>query len=137
MPPKPETAPHGPPPIPKATLDDWFTWHKPTPAQLVKYKAIDDARDSAEATIRVEAGQLEPDADRVNGAVRLLVDAIVEHSPPGADQDAAVRCCRLARNAANELFFRSRGNGTLLQVAISNLYAAKWQANGAIALAGK
>ena len=57
-------------------LDNWFTYHTPTPEQLPKYQAIR------------EAG-------------KALAAAIVQNSPASADQSAAVRKVRDAVMTAN------------------------------------
>jgi hypothetical protein len=62
--------------ITKEQLEDWFTYHSPTPEQLPKYKAI-----------RVAALQ--------------FAEVIVENTPPSADQTAAIRLIREATMTAN------------------------------------
>jgi len=58
-------------------LDNWFTYHSPTPDQLPKYLAIR------------EAG-------------KAFAQAIVEHAPACADQTVAVRKIREAVMVANQ-----------------------------------
>lgn len=55
-------------------LDNWFTYHAPTPEQLPKFLAIR------------EAG-------------KAFAKAIVENTPPSADQTAAVRKVRAVMTA--------------------------------------
>lgn len=62
--------------ITKEQLENWFTYHSPTPEQLPKYQAIR------------EAG--------LN-----LATVIVENSPASADQTAAIRKIREACMEAN------------------------------------
>lgn len=62
--------------ITKAQLENWFTYHSPSPEQLPKYKAIR------------EAG--------LN-----LAEAIVDNTLPSADQTAAIRLVREAVMTAN------------------------------------
>lgn len=57
-------------------LDNWFTYHSPTPEQLPQFQAIR------------EAG-------------KRLAEAIVDNSPPSADQTAAIRLVREACFTAN------------------------------------
>lgn len=62
------------------TLDDvenWFTYHKPTDDQLPKYQKIRDA-------------------------AKVFAKAIVENTPPSADQTVAVRKVREAVMVANQ-----------------------------------
>ena len=58
-------------------LENWFTYHSPTIEQQTHYVAI---RDAAKAFAAV----------------------LVEHSPPSADQTAAVRFIRQAVMTANQ-----------------------------------
>lgn len=62
--------------ITKAQLENWFTYHSPTPEQLPKYQAIRDA-------------------------ALKFAEVIVENTPPSADQTAAVRKIREATMTAN------------------------------------
>ena len=62
--------------ITKENLDNWFTFHSPTPEQLPKYQAIRDAG--------------------LN-----LATVIVANSPSSADQTAAIRKIREACFTAN------------------------------------
>lgn len=62
--------------ITKAMLENWFTYHSPTPEQLPKYQAIRDAAHN-------------------------LAEIIVENTLPSADQTAAVRKVREAVMTAN------------------------------------
>lgn len=64
-------------PITKAQLENWFTYHAPTPEQLPKFLAIREAG-MAFATV------------------------IVENTPPSADQTATVRKIREAVMTANQ-----------------------------------
>jgi hypothetical protein len=59
-----------------ADLENWFTYHSPTPDQLPKYQAIR------------EAG-------------KNLAKAIVDNTPSSADQTAAIRKVREAVMTAN------------------------------------
>jgi hypothetical protein len=59
-----------------ADLDNWFTYHAPSPDQLPKYQAIRDA-------------------------ARAFADVIVANTPASADQTAAVRKIREAAMTAN------------------------------------
>jgi hypothetical protein len=57
-------------------LENWFTYHSPTPDQLPKYQAIRDAGKS-------------------------LAQTIVDNTPASADQSAAIRKVREACMTAN------------------------------------
>ena len=50
-------------------LDNWFTYHRPTQDQLAKYEELRDA-------------------------AKTFAETIVRLTPPGPDQDAAVRKIR-------------------------------------------
>jgi hypothetical protein len=63
--------------IQQSDLENWFTYHSPTPEQQTHYVAI---REAAKAFAAV----------------------LVEHSPPSADQTAAVRFIRQAVMTANQ-----------------------------------
>lgn len=63
-------------PITQDNLDNWFTYHAPTSEQLLHYEAIRNA-----------AGDF----------ARVIVD----HTPPSADQSAAIRLIREATMTAN------------------------------------
>lgn len=63
-------------PITNEQLENWFTYHSPSPDQLPKYQVIR------------EAG-------------KALTKAIVDNSPSSADQTAAVRKVREAVMTAN------------------------------------
>ena len=62
--------------ITETDLQNWFTYHSPTPDQLPKYQVIRDAG--------------------LN-----LAKTIVQSSPPSADQTAAIRKVREAVMTAN------------------------------------
>ena len=63
--------------ISQTDLDNWFSYHSPTPEQQTHYVAI---RDAAKAFAAV----------------------LIEHSPSSADQTAAVRFIRQAVMTANQ-----------------------------------
>lgn len=65
------------PSITEGQLENWFTYHSPTPDRLPKYQAI---REAAKQFARV----------------------VVENSPASADQTAAVRKIREAAMTANQ-----------------------------------
>lgn len=62
--------------ISQEQLDNWFTYHSPTPDQLPKYVEIRDAG-------------------------RLLAEVIVKNTPESADQSFAIRLLREAVMTAN------------------------------------
>jgi hypothetical protein len=63
-------------PITKANIENWFTYHSPTPEQLPKYQAIREA-------------------------AKQFAEVIVENTPPSADQTTAIRKVREATFTAN------------------------------------
>jgi hypothetical protein len=69
-------APHTPPTIDQAALDNWFTYHAPDNDQQESYLAIREA-------------------------ARQLAEVIVYRTPPSADQSAAIRHVREAVMTAN------------------------------------
>lgn len=62
--------------ITEADLDNWFTYHAPTAAQIPKYDAI-------------------------NAAAKAFAKVILANTPASADQSAAIRLVREARMTAN------------------------------------
>jgi hypothetical protein len=68
-------------PITKENLDNWFSYHAPTPEQLPKYQAIREA-------------------------ALNLATVIVENSPSSADQTAAIRMVGEAMMTANAAIAR-------------------------------
>lgn len=56
--------------------EEWFTYHKPTAAQVPKYDAI-------------------------NAAAKAFARVVLENTPSSADQSATIRLIRLARMTAN------------------------------------
>lgn len=59
--------------IPQEQLDNWFTYHSPTPDQLPKYKAIRDAGKTFAAEIVSNA----PDCADTTAAVRKVREAVM------------------------------------------------------------
>lgn len=62
--------------ISKDNINNWFTYHSPTPEQLPKYEAI-------------------------RGKARELAEVIIENTPSSADQTASIRLLREAIMTAN------------------------------------
>jgi hypothetical protein len=147
-------------PLSAAQLDAYFTYHAPTEEQKPKYKAIDDAYKKAKFEVvspladifRSQAAPTSAVHDIVNRATREFACVINEQSPDSADKTAAIRCVRLARNAANELYALiikdwddlfldpEKYQSTLEVLAHSiddEFNRAKWQSKSAIALEGK
>jgi hypothetical protein len=60
----------------QATIDNWFTYHAPTPEQLVQYREI-------------------------RTAAKIFAETINRHVPGGADKTAAIRKVREATMTAN------------------------------------
>lgn len=63
--------------ITKDNIENWFTYHSPTPEQLPKYQAIREA-------------------------AKNFAQVIVDNTPSSADQTAAVRKIREAAMTANQ-----------------------------------
>jgi hypothetical protein len=129
-------------------LDNWFTYHPPTEEQAPKYAHIRNIEEVFRKTLLFNAipAAKTPLAaySMINDAARNLAYAIDANAPDCADKDAAIRCVRIARNAANEAIATMNGDGVMeeminacIQVAIENAMAARWQANSAIACGGK
>ena len=142
-------------PLTPEQLDNWFTYHAPTPETGPKYLAIREAEiASARPIVAILNGStIIATHDEVNAACRAFAEAIDANVPDSADKSAAIRCVRLARNAANEAIVTmnherreaghvawerpSRTVVTLCREAESELRRARWQANSAIACGGK
>ena len=139
-----------------AQRDAWFSYHPPTPETAPKYAAIREAEKAA-AMVVDSARFGDVDYGRVNVVMLAFADAIAELAPNCADRTAAIRCVRLARNAANEALaegmvmaqdllelsgtttpIEDRGPwiSALCGEARSLLIHARWQANSAIACGG-
>lgn len=134
-------------------LDNWFTYHPPTEETAQKCAAIRAAEFECHKAFAALAARAYPlktpdtkpltakDCDEVNRLTRALAEVIDANAPDCADKTAAIRCVRLARNAANEsvmanaLMFPLHINS--MQEAIRQLVLARWQANSAIACGGK
>ena len=134
-----------------------WTYHAPTPETSPKYAAIRGA-ESAMLTmvrrIRTQDGEAMPSHDDINNATRGYAQLIDDLAPESADKSAAIRCCRLVRNALNEARVQRLTNcaqdlvetgrvqleqpGTyvdrILSIAEAEVVKARWQANAAIAL---
>ena len=136
-----------------------WTYHKPTAETSPKYTAIRGAESAIGAMIRqirTESGDALPSHDDINAAVMGYAKLIDDLAPDSADKSAAIRCCRLLRNALNEARVQRSTNcaqdivetgkahperpGTyvdrVLSIAEAEAIKARWQANAAIALGG-
>lgn len=130
-------------PLTSDQLDNWFTYHAPTEETAPKYAAINAAKDlfvnEVVAAITTE-GMVQDRFDKINKAARAFSETIDVNAPDSADKTAAIRCVRIARNAANEAIAQA-GNEILekhlAQVFAQNVLASRWQANSAIACGGK
>lgn len=92
--------------------------------------------------------ELTPNTGVVNLAAREFMVAIDTHAPDSADKTAAIRCVRLARNAANEALYavpREKSTPIYAWVTVDTMKAeahrqivlARFQACSAIACGGK
>lgn len=129
-------------------LDNWFTYHPPTPETTPKYGAIRAAEQDVHTLLRGlrdemgAGGKLAPtDCDKVNAVTRALAEVIDANAPDSDDKAAAIRCVRLARNATNEIIMRTFGGASYEEgaftVAHGEVTKARWQANSAIACGGR
>lgn len=123
-------------------LDNWFGYHAPTDETAPKYAAIRAAEESCvHGFNHVNACIDEPATvgyDNINACARAYAVAIDMHAPDSADKTAAIRCIRIARNAANEAVTKAGGErGRLFAIANTELQKARWQACSAIACDGK
>jgi hypothetical protein len=148
-------------------LDNWFTYHEPrNETEVEAFKAIGTAfklalEESVSATnngvyLRANELGIKPGTplhskdfqsvfNQVNTALRNFVEVIDAHCPDSADKSAAIRCVRLARNAANEgivmhmkrLQELPRHEEDWAVWLTQQLTHARWQASAAIACRGK
>lgn len=144
-------------PLTTETLDLWFTYHPPTEETRRLYAAIRDAEEVMHTTMLYVVGTARRHEGamgdvlgllfgQVNAAARAFAVAIDTAAPESADKTAALRCVRLARNAANEAIVSARAeqsgspvrvwasSQTLLNIAHAEIVKARWQANSAIAI---
>ena len=133
-------------PLTSDQLDNWFTYHAPTEETAPKYAAIRAAEAACLKVIEEAWSGPTTDRtahDRVNAVMRAFAEVIDKYAPDSADKTAAIRCVRIARNAANEELVLiqssggSGGNPAVERQVNDNLRAARWQANSAIACGGK
>ena len=128
-----------------------WTYHAPTPETSPKYAAIRGAESALLGFVRRMRTQSEeslPSHDDINNATRRYAQLIDDLAPESADKSAAIRCCRLVRNALNEARVERLTNASeevnpgrpgssldrLLGIAEAEVVKARWQANAAIAL---
>lgn len=132
-------------PMTPEQIDNWFTDHPPTDETAPKYAAIREAESTCHEVLitELEGPVRGASHDAINAACKAFAVAIDERAPDCADKSAAIRCVRVARNAANEavaVMLASGGSGFDVEIerqARDNLRAARWQANSAIACGGK
>jgi hypothetical protein len=131
-------------PLSAAQLDAYFTYHAPTEEQKPKYANITSARDAcatklAGAFVSYQStGKNATYFDVVNKATREFAEVIDANAPVSADTTAAIRCVRLARNAANQALTEPVNSLVVFAAIVdAELFKAQWQANSAIALEGK
>lgn len=126
--------------ISDALLDEQFRYHPPTPETAPRFQAIRQAEaDAHTALVGVRPGAFAA----VNDAARAFADVVNREAPDSADKAAAIRCIRLARNAANELAVLLQSGGgdlfrrdVLVSMIEGELMKARWQACAAVALNG-
>ena len=133
----------------KEELDNWFTYHPPTEETIPKYAAVREAEDlchQAFGRMRLSVAEkcevvTPADCAIINDVTRNFAEVIDAQAPNSADKSAAIRCVRLARNAANEhITSQVAGFPTYFDLAAEfsrQLVLARWQANSAIACGGR
>jgi hypothetical protein len=129
-------------PLTAEQLDNWFTYHAPTEETTPRYAAIREAEAACvHGFNHVNACVDEPAGvgyGNINACARAYAIAIDTNAPDSADKTAAIRCVRIARNAANEAVTKAGGErARLFAIANTELQKARWQANSAIACGGK
>lgn len=103
------------------TLAERFTYWPPSDAQRPRYKAINDAADTAEQALSVllkgyldgaQQRPIETDeeafmkvCEATSAALLVLAETIEANAPASADRTAAIRCVALTRNAMNASFY--------------------------------
>ena len=129
-------------------INHLFTYHPPSPEQVVVYDRIKAGfRTISETIDHIARGtppvgvppipDYGPMYQEINASCRAAAELMVEHCPPSADLSAAIRCLRLVRNACNEFVVsrsRQQPDVALLAIARAELFKARWQANSSIAL---
>lgn len=138
-------------PLTAEQLDNYFTYHPPTEETAPKYAAIRAAEEACHVSIAfakkrkvcsdegipADAGVVDLYAE-INRRTRCYAEVIDASAPDSADKAAAIRCVRLARNAANEaVTLNLLGDAFLWTQAQEQLRLARFQANSAIACGGK
>ena len=119
--------------------DNWFTHHPPTDETAPKYAAIRAAEEACLFGLSFAFADEGPDHvryDNANAACAAFANVIDAQVPDCADKTAAIRCVRLARNAANEAIANPKDGGRLMAMAKTEIQKARWQANSAIACGG-
>lgn len=117
----------------------WFTYHAPTEETAPKYAAIRAAEEACLFGLAYAAADEGPNHvrfDNINASCAKFADVIDAQAPDSADKSAAIRCVRLARNAANEAIVNPKDAGRLMAMAKTEIQKARWQANSAIACGG-
>jgi hypothetical protein len=129
-------------------IDNWFTYHAPTEETAPKYADLRRAekvfRDVLLFSVVPKLKEPVLCFSMITSAARDLIQSINYNAPDCDDKTAAIRCVRLARNAANEFVMTMNGDGVieemanmLLQVALEEALKARWQACSAIACGGR
>ena len=140
-------------------LENWTVYHAVTDDTGPRYAAIRDAERAFHDAVFVavydirEQHKTNPPKyavayDEVSLAARMFIEVIDAQAPDSADKTAAIRCVRLARNAANEALYAAVGEidtpihkwvnaDTMEAEAHRQAVLARFQANSAIACGGK
>lgn len=125
-------------------LDRWFTYHRPSKPDLVRFTALREARKGIDDLLLVNrrrAQTYRPRAtfDDISAVCRRFAAAICEHAPPTSDRIEALRCVRMARMGLNELANTPREAPRdyveiLSAQVLCEVNRAHWLANASIAL---
>lgn len=121
-------------------LDHWFRYHLPTIETAPKYRKLREAELRASMDIDdaiADDCDVQVRHNRINDTCKAFAVVIDELAPNCADKTAAIRCVRLARNAANEAIYAEPDHQSDLRIICGQeLAKARWQANSAIACNG-
>lgn len=119
-------------------LDALFTYVPPDERTGPLHARLRDAERACAEQVMIALDSPGPQFTAINDACRTFAHVINETCPESADKDAAIRCVRLARMAANESLIAPRTVpiAQLRHQCFDNLRAARWQASAAIALSG-
>lgn len=119
-------------------LDNLFSYHTLQADQQADVQALHKAAQAIIKELCYSDHALGPEV--VDARTKAFAKLVLEVTPPGADQSAAIRSIRLLRYALNESRLCSRLPGSLgspyqrcIDIAAQHAMLARWQAVAAIA----